>query len=111
MQQEEDRSAKTGTLVVERTSDRDIKMRDLYVFVDDMPEQNVMFGNTLEIPLDPGEHRLKITNRLFSDQATFTVREGETVRFSATNVLKNGLLNVVAAVGGGVMYKPILKRT
>lgn len=99
-----------ATLYVERKSDRDIKMRDLYLRVDDQPEETLLFGQSLELSLSPGEHRLKATNRLYTVEETFTVRGGETVRFEGVNVLKNGILNVVAAVGGGIMYKPVLKR-
>ncbi|RYG25044.1 hypothetical protein EON82_08555 [bacterium] len=99
-----------GTLILERNSERDIKFRDMYVLVDDMPEENVLFGQSLEVPLAPGEHRLRITNRLFHDEATFTVHEGETVRFTGINVLKPGVLNLVAMASGGVVYKPVLER-
>lgn len=100
---------KTG-VVVERKSERDIKMRDLYLTLDDQEERTLLFGESLELPLEPGEHRLKASNRLYTQEAIFTVREGETVRFEGVNVQKPGVLNAVAFLSGGVMYKPVLKR-
>ena len=99
-----------ATLYVERKSERDIKMRDLYLTVDDQPERTLQYGQSLEVHLEPGEHRLKATNRLYSDQKTFTVKEGETVRFEGVNEPKGGLMNAVAIISGTVMYRPVLKR-
>jgi hypothetical protein len=100
----------SGTLVLERKSDRDIKSRDLYVLIDDMPEENLQFGDALVIPLAPGEHHIRVTNRMYHDDATFTVNGGEQVRYSSINVLKKGLLNMILQSSGGVLYKPILER-
>lgn len=57
---------KEGRLIVERRDASDIGMRDLYVIVDELPEETLLYGGSLELPLPPGEHRVKVTNRLFS---------------------------------------------
>jgi hypothetical protein len=102
--------SKAGLLVVERTSGDDIKMRDLYMTVDDRPEQNVRFGKKLEISLAAGEHRIRVTNRLKYDEASFQIQAGETVRFEAVNVFIPGLMNAFAFIMGTAMYKPVLRR-
>ncbi|HWD37869.1 MAG TPA: hypothetical protein VG944_03415 [Fimbriimonas sp.] len=100
-----------GMLVVERTSDDDIKIRDLYVKVDDFSEGNVEYGDRLELPLQPGKHQLKITNRLFTQSADFDLKPGETVRFEATNVLLKGVFLPLMIVSGTGMYKVRLRRS
>ena len=102
--------AGSATLHLERRSDRDIKRHDIFVKLDDDPEETIHYGDTLDLPLTPGEHHLKITNRLYHDEATFTVHEGERVNFSAVAVLKKGLLNFIAMSSGGTVYKPTLER-
>ena len=73
-----------------RTSERDIKMRDLYVTLDEEPERTVLYGRATTFEVAPGEHRLKITNRLYSKTETFTLAEGEEVRFRGANVWMGG---------------------
>lgn len=102
--------AATATIYVERKSERDIKFRDLYIVVDDQPEKTLLFGQSVEIPVTPGEHEIKATTRLFTVREKFQVREGETIRFEGINVVKPGVLNVMAFISGSVAYKPILNR-
>ena len=97
-------------LRVQRVSDRDMKFRDLYIVVDDLPERNLEFGHSFELNLPPGEHRIKATNRVFTSRLTFTAQAGETVVIQAANTQKAGILNVLTFIGGGLIYKPILWR-
>ncbi|RYG23596.1 hypothetical protein EON82_13545 [bacterium] len=102
--------AAVATLQLERKSDRDIKRHDIFVRLDDLPEETLHYGDTWQVPLTPGEHHLQVTSRLYHVDETFTVHEGETVRFSTVAVLKKGLLNFIAMTGGGLVYKPTLER-
>lgn len=97
-------------LVVERNSERDIKIRDLYVRIDDEPERTLLFGESLDQPMSPGEHRIQVSNRIYKKTVTFEVKEGETVRFEGVNLAKKGFLSVLAAIAGTVMYRPELSR-
>jgi hypothetical protein len=103
-------NSRSCRLVVERTAEDDIKMRDLYVLVDDEPERTVHFGKSLEYELEPGDHRIKITNRLFTKAENFTVAPGQTVRYSATNVAGGGLFAPLMLIGGTGAYKVRLTR-
>lgn len=94
-----------GLLVVDRTSPEDIKMRDLYLLVDEWPEETLLYGESYEVKLPPGEHRLKITNRLFSKTAEFTVEPNKTVRFRAANVASKGFLSLLVGITGSGAYK------
>jgi hypothetical protein len=99
-----------GQLLLERNSDDDIKMRDLYVKIDDEPERTLHFGESLTLPLSPGEHSIQVSNRIYKKNATFTLGEGETVRFEGVNVPKRGLLSLLAGITGTMMYRPLLRR-
>jgi hypothetical protein len=100
----------TGILVVERTSTKDIKMRELYVQVDDLPEQTLQFGQSFELELATGSHRIKATNRLFTDRAEFSVSAGGKVCFDAANVSAGAIFAPLLMLGAGG-YKVRLKRT
>ncbi|CAN5451765.1 hypothetical protein BH11ARM2_BH11ARM2_29540 [soil metagenome] len=101
---------KEGRLIVERRDASDIGMRDLYVIVDELPEETLLYGGSLELPLPPGEHRVKVTNRLFSKVETFMLGEGQTVRFSGANVGASSLLAPLMIITGTGAYKVALKR-
>jgi hypothetical protein len=92
-------------LIVDRNSDDDIMMRDLYVKVDEMEERNVLFGKSLTYSLPPGDHEIKITNRLFSKSETFTVGPGQTMRFQVANVRSGGLFAPLLLISGTGAYK------
>lgn len=95
-------------LRIERVSDRDMKIRDLYVTIDDLPERTLEFGDSLELELPPGEHLVRATNRLFTSRLPVSGKAGERVVVEAANTQKAGVLNVFTFIGGGLIYRPIL---
>jgi hypothetical protein len=98
-------------LIVDRTDQDDIGMRDLYVLVDDMEERTVLHGKSLVYDLEPGDHRIKITNRLFTKAEEFTVREGQSIRYATANVAAGGgLFAPLMMISGTGAYKVRLKR-
>lgn len=85
-------------------------MRDLYVLVDDDTEDNLLYGEYLELELSVGEHRIKITNRLFSKSESFTISGGETVRYRVANVPASGPIAILMLLTGSGSYKVHLER-
>ena len=100
----------TGQVGIARDSEKDIKMRDLYVLIDDQEERNLTFGGSLSVELEPGNHRIKVTNRMYSEELQFTLQSAETVSFQAANVIKSGALNALAMSVGQFVYRPTIKR-
>ena len=98
------------SVVLRRTSPKDIKMRDLYVQVDDRREVTLLFGEWVEVRLEPGEHRLRVTNRLFTKRETFDLAEGETVRFEVANVPGSLLFAPLLIISGTGAYKVTVKK-
>src|SRR5579862_9055445 len=96
-------------LVVNRNSTRDIKIRGLFVFVDDKEVANIAYGESFDTELQPGSHTLKVTNKLYSKSVDLDLKEGETAEFTAANVL-SGLWAVIIGWSGLAPYKVVLQR-
>ena len=98
-----------ATLTLARTSEKDIKMRDLYVSIDGGAERTVLFNGTTSFDLAPGEHTLHVTNRLYTKEETVTLTDGETARFLAANVWAGGIFAWALVILTGA-YKVTLER-
>jgi len=85
-------------------------MRDLYVLIDDAAERNIPFNRSLSLDIEPGTHRIRVTNRMYSEDLEFSLRSGETARFEVANVTKPGLLGALAMSVGQLVYKPTIRR-
>ena len=91
-------------LVVRRSSPDDLQIRDLLVQVDHLPDFNLKFGYKREISLEPGEHTVSVTNRLYTKKATFTLTPGETVAFEVANYASGCMAAFFMGLGMG-LYK------
>jgi hypothetical protein len=102
-------------IVVSRTSEKDIGMRGLFVLVDELEEVTLQHGDELDLDLEPGPHKLMVTNRLVSKRVDFILKEGERARFLASNTQIKGLLGLIFAgivvIGGTGPYTVTLERT
>jgi hypothetical protein len=99
------------TLTVARNAPDDIKMRDLYVSVDELPEWTLPYEATRSVELSPGEHRIKITNRLFSQSVTFSLTSGQAANFRVANIPAGALFAPLMIIGGMGGYKVRIERT
>ena len=94
--------AETGIGRVIRKSDRDIKMRDLYVKIDDGKEQNLKFPSEVEITLTTGAHTIYATNRMYTRRLEFEVETGgdSGITFEVANTTR-GCGGALFALGFG----------
>jgi hypothetical protein len=99
-----------ASVVVDRNWEKDIQMRDLYVSVDDQPESTLQFGDSTEWSLPQGEHKLKITNRLFSKSASFEIQDDERIHFIAANLWLKGIFAPLSLIAGCGPYRVELKK-
>ena len=84
-----------------RKSDNDIKMRDLYVKIDDGVEQNLKFGSEIELPVEPGEHTVYATNRVYKRHLEFSIDGiGEVPAFEVANTVR-GCAGALFTLGFG----------
>jgi hypothetical protein len=79
-------SGVTATLIVSRDSDLDIQYRENVVYLDDQEIGNLKFGERVERQISPGEHVLKVSNRVRKQEARFSATAGETIRFQSANI-------------------------
>jgi len=98
----------TASLVIARDSDDDIKMRSLEVYVDDQFTVDLHYPKDFHIDLSPGEHAVRVTNRLYTRKLAVSVKAGETVHLQAGNHF-SGLGGLMTSVLGMGPYKVFLK--
>jgi hypothetical protein len=98
-----------ATLIVSRTSEDDIKIRGIEILVDGEFVGDLRFGDSLQIEIPPGHHKIKATNRLKSKTLEFGVIPGETIRFEAVGIMLGGAWWVIHMMGT-VAYRVTLKR-
>jgi hypothetical protein len=96
-------------LVVMRESDRDIRMRDLVLYIDGAKSANIQFGERFEAELEPGKHVVKVSNRLYSKSVEFFAAAGQSVIFEAGNVA-DGVFMMFMVVTGMGPYHVFLER-
>jgi hypothetical protein len=96
-------------LLVQRKSDKDLKMRDLLVRIDDQAEFNLNYSQSKEIDLAAGEHTIFATNRLYSATESFQIEEGEKAAYEVINVPSGCLAFLFMGLGMGI-YKVKLER-
>lgn len=99
-----------GTVVFRRQMPKDIKMRDLYLEIDDDLEETLEFGDSLEVELPAGEHRAKATNRMFSKSKDFTLGPGDRIVFDVGNIPSFNPLTFVMLITGTMPYKVVIHR-
>jgi hypothetical protein len=90
-------------------SENDLKMRGIEVILDDVFVGDIAYGRSLKLPISPGSHTLKVTNRLKSRKIEFQAAPGETVRFEATGVLMGGIW-IFMSMLGTFAYRVTLER-
>lgn len=105
-----DSPIQTGTLIVSRRAHKDIKMRDLYVLVDGEEADTLQFGETMEMDLPPGDHRVKVTNRMLSKSSEFSISAGEKVEFEVGNVPSYSPFTIVMLITGTMPYRVMIRR-
>jgi hypothetical protein len=99
----------TATLIVSRTSARDMKFRGIEVLLDGDFIGELSYGKSLEREIEPGIHTLKVTNRMKSASGAFEAAEGETVEFVATAIALAGCWFFLTMMGT-VAYRVTLER-
>ncbi len=74
-------------LTVVRNSTSDFQDRQVYLFVDDQPWGKVKYGRPLTREIEPGRHRIRAFNTLFSHTIEIDAVPGEHVRLRCSNAM------------------------
>jgi len=93
-----------ATVTITRTSDEDFKSRQLIVWVDDVKVATLLWGDSITCELQPGPHRLRVSNTLVRKTLEFAVHPGEQAFFEAINRMGPGSIFMVMLFGVGPLY-------
>jgi hypothetical protein len=95
-------------LVVARTSERDVRDRQVILSLDSARWATLMFGQERVREIAPGRHLLKADNTLFRKTVEFEVAAGAEVRFVVAS--HKGLLTGLFLLVGAPFYYVDLRR-
>jgi hypothetical protein len=91
-------------LTVERTSDKDVRQRQIVLVLDGNPFATLLHGESVTRDVAPGHHRLRAHNTLVWKTVEFDITTGETLRFAAVNRAGPGTMALVTLLGVGPLY-------
>lgn len=91
-------------LVILRTSERDIRNRQIFASLDGVSLGDLIFGSRIEREIAPGPHHLRIHNTLFWKNLDLQVAPGEVVTFQTINYAGRGFLNLVLIIGVAPLF-------
>ena len=97
-------SGQPARLLVTRSSERDVKNRQIFVSLDGNSIGDILFGEKIDRPLTPGPHRMRVHNTLFWKTLEFDAAPGETVHFETVNYAKKGFLHIVLLIGVAPLF-------
>ena len=93
-----------ASVTIVRRSDEDFKQRQLVVWLDGEKLGDLMFGDTFSRDVQPGPHKLRVSNTLVWKTREFEVKPGEQVRFEAINRPGRFTFPMLVILGVGALY-------
>jgi hypothetical protein len=93
-----------ATLTVTRTSEEDFKQRQLIVYLDDVKIATLLWGDSITRDVEPGPHRLRVSNTLVWKTVDFTLKPGEQAYFEVINRAGIGTYPMLLIFGVGPLY-------
>jgi hypothetical protein len=95
--------AAASWLTVRRTSDEDIRERELYVSLNGQRLGILTYGDVATVPIAPGRHELRVHNTLWPKKAVFDATPGQHVRFRAVFLPGKGFAYWAFFLGAALM--------
>ena len=92
-------STDLGVVTIRRVDARDVGHRQIYVRVDDAPNQTLLFGDSIRLEIPPGQHHLKANNTLFWKSVAFEINPNEHLEFTLVNQSSTFGFGVLALLG------------
>jgi hypothetical protein len=94
-------------ITIRRASPDDIQLRQVIVKLDGKPVAELMYGDTVTIPVTPGKHRLRIDNTWNWKTLELDVAPGDHLKFLTINRPGRFTWFLVGTLGAGPMYVSI----
>lgn len=98
-----------GSISVRRTSPEDAQLRQIVVKLDGERVGELMYGDSITIPVTPGHHRLRIDNTWNWKTVEVDVAPGEQVTFATQSRVGRFTWFLVGTLGVGPMYVSITR--
>jgi hypothetical protein len=93
-----------ASVTITRTSDEDLGTRQLIVWIDGGRVATLLWGDSVTSELEPGPHRLRVSNTLLWKTVEFTLAPGEQLFFEAVNRMGPGSVLMTMLFGAGPLY-------
>jgi hypothetical protein len=94
----------TAWLTLRRTSDDDVKERELYVWMDGERLGILTYGDVATVAIPTGHHQLRVHNTLSRKNAEFDAAPRQHVRFRTANVPGRGFAYWAFFLGAALMW-------
>lgn len=91
-------------LLITRSSERDVKNRQIFASLDGTSLGDLLFGGKITREIRPGPHSMRVHNTLFWKTIHFEAAPGETVHFETVNYAGRGFLNFVLIIGVAPLF-------
>jgi hypothetical protein len=98
-----------ASLTVTRTSEQDIKQRQLILWIDGERIASLLFGDSVTRDLEPGPHRLRVSNTLVWRTVDFTLRPGEQAYYEIMNRAGFGTYPMLLVLGVAPLYVTVTR--
>jgi hypothetical protein len=93
-----------ASVTVTRTSQSDVQTRQLIVWIDEARVATLLWGDSVTSELEPGRHRIRVSNTLVWKTIDFELKPGEQVFFEAINRTGPGTYVMLLILGAGPLY-------
>jgi hypothetical protein len=93
-----------SSVTIVRRSEEDFKERQLVVWLDGERLGDLMFGGAFTRDVQPGPHKLRVSNTLVWKTVQFEVKPGEQVRWEAINRPGRFTYPMLVIMGVGPLY-------
>lgn len=102
--QESTQPGTQASITVHRTSPEDAQQRQIVVELDGQRIAELMYGESITIPVAPGRHRLRIDNTWNWKTLDLDVAPGEQLKFATQSKAGRFTWFLVGTLGVGPMY-------
>jgi hypothetical protein len=96
-------------VTVARNSSEDAQQREVIVKLDGADVGELMYGETLTVPVAAGHHKLKVDNTWNSRTVELDVSVGDHIKFQTVNRMGKLTWFLVSLFGAGPLYVSIQK--
>lgn len=101
--------AEETLVTIERTSETDVRHRQIILSIDDQPFATLLFGKSETRAIAPGHHKLRAYNTLVWKTLEFDLAPGEHARFQVINRPGRWTYLLVTLLGVGPIYLTVEK--